>query len=134
MNEHTRTKILQSTTTPAGIRKLDRLRAHLEALSNIEPPPDYDRYIGSKAWKINREKFLAHYNHQCALCKKTDHLHVHHLHYQTIGSEGPEDVIVCCRRCHFIEHLPHNDDPNWAGAQTARHLYKQKQKSGNTKH
>ena len=125
MNEHTRKKILQSTPIRTGIRTLNRLKAQLEELSHIQPPPDYDRYMRSKAWTKKREQFLAHYNHQCALCKSTDHLHVHHLHYQTVGSESPEDVVVCCRRCHFIEHLPHNDNLNWAGTQTARHIHNQ---------
>ena len=104
MNEQTRKKILQSTPHPKGIRKVDRKRL-LAQLARAEPPPDYDRYMRSKSWQIKRQKFLAHYNCQCVLCGSKEHLHVHHLHYKTLGKEGVEDVIVCCRRCHFIEHF-----------------------------
>ena len=104
MNEQTRKKILQSTSRPKGIRKVDRKRL-LAQLSQADPPPDYDRYMRSKSWQIKRQKFLAHYNCQCVLCGSKAHLHVHHLHYKTLGNEGVEDVIVCCRRCHFIEHF-----------------------------
>ena len=103
MTEQTRTKILQSTSRETGIRKLDpkRLRAQL---SRAAPPVDYDRYMRSKTWQIKRRKFLAHFNCQCALCGNKDHLHVHHLHYETLGDERVEDVLVCCRRCHFLAH------------------------------
>lgn len=103
MDEQTRTKILQSTSCETGIRKLDpkRLRAQL---SRAAPQVDYDRYMRSKAWQIKRRKFLAHFNCQCALCGSKDHLHVHHLHYETLGNERVEDVLVCCRRCHFLVH------------------------------
>jgi len=46
------------------------------------------------------------------------------LHYQTVGHETLEDVVVCCRRCHFIEHLPHKDDPKWVGTSSAQHTLK----------
>ena len=89
MNEQTRTKILQSTPRTKGIRKLDhkRLRAQL---SRAARPLDYDRYMRSKAWQIKRRKFLATTiaNAPCAAAKNT--LHVHHLHYQTLGKERVE--------------------------------------------
>ena len=123
MNEDTRKKILQSTAVIPGVRDPQdkRLRERLSELANIEPPPDYDRYLRSKSWQIQRQKFLAHYGCECALCGSKENLHVHHLHYQTVGKEKPEDVAICCRRCHFIAHLPHNDDPKWAGTSAAQH-------------
>lgn len=123
MNEKLRSKILNTSAIPTGVKTsaIARLRVQLKDLAKIDPPPDYDRYIRSKAWKIKRQEFLNYYKNRCQLCNSTEHLHVHHLHYQTVGTETAEDVVVCCRRCHFIEHLPHNDDPKWAGTAPAQH-------------
>lgn len=126
MNEQLRSKILNASPVPTGVKNsaIARLRFQLKDLAKIVPPPDYDRYIRSKVWKIKRQKFLDHYKNQCQLCNSKEHLHVHHLHYQTVGAETTQDVVVCCRRCHFIEHLPHNDDPKWAGTAPAQHIQK----------
>ena len=121
MNEKLRAKILNQTPKPKGIKNVARLRTQLKELARTTPPPDYDRYIRSKAWKQKREIFLDAFNHQCAMCHQKEHLHVHHLHYQSVGHETLEDVVVCCRRCHYIEHLPHKDDPKWVGASSAQH-------------
>jgi len=82
MNEDTRKKILESAAVPTGVRNPNdkRLRERLVKLSNIEPPPDYDRYLRSKSWQIKRQKFLAHYSCECALCGSKENLHVHHQH------------------------------------------------------
>ena len=123
MNEQLRAKILQTSASPKGVKNsaIDRLRSQLKDLAKVIPPPDYGRYIRSKAWKTKRIAFLKHFKHQCALCDSKEHLHVHHLHYQSVGNEKNEDVVVCCRRCHFIEHLPSNDNPKWAGTTSAQH-------------
>lgn len=30
--------------------------------------------------------------------------HLHHLHYNTVGHESPEDVVVLCPGCHQLVH------------------------------
>lgn len=126
MNEQLRAKIRLQAPHPQGVKNIERVKTQLKALAQLTPPPDYDKYIRSKTWKTKREKFLTHYNHQCELCSSKEHLHVHHLHYQSVGSETTEDVTVCCRRCHFIEHLPGHDNPQWAGTASAPHITKHK--------
>ena len=126
MNEQLRAKIRQSAPHAQGVKNIHRVQTQLQTLAQETPPPDYDKYIRSKAWKIKRDAFLAHYNHQCVVCNSKEHLHVHHLHYQSVGHETTEDVTVCCRRCHFIEHLPGHDHPQWAGTASAQHITKPK--------
>ena len=115
MNQNVQNKIIDRArlVSQKQSTRLTRLRERLAALAKTQPPPDYDRYIRSKTWQKKREQLLDHHGRACVLCGSTEHLHVHHLHYQTVGAERPEDVAVCCRRCHFIEHLPYNDNPNW---------------------
>lgn len=38
-------------------------------------------------------------------CPRTDHLHVHHKHYDTLGQERLEDVQVLCYSHHAIVEL-----------------------------
>ncbi len=97
-------------------RDLMRLRVHLSELRQQHPPPDYNRYMRSKAWREKREQILSFYGHRCWVCNSTEKLQVHHLHYQSVGAEHMNDVLVCCKRCHFKLHLPQNTDPNWVGS------------------
>jgi len=30
---------------------------------------------------------------------------LHHLHYNTVGNESPEDLAVLCRECHYGRHM-----------------------------
>jgi len=128
MNEQIRAKIQADSHKALGVKNLSRLRMRLKDLAELVPPPDYDRYIRSKAWKIKRDQFLNHFKNKCVLCGNKQHLHVHHLHYKSVGQETVDDVTVCCRRCHFIEHLPHNDDPHWVSTSAAQHTKQTKSK------
>lgn len=37
-------------------------------------------------------------------------LELHHLHYETEGSEQPEDLLALCRACHRRQHVDANKD------------------------
>lgn len=64
----------------------------------------------SKEWKDNRERVLKK-NKRCMGCGSEENLVIHHpkkgynsyVHYEYLNME---DVIVLCRRCHYLEHLP----------------------------
>lgn len=101
MNPHTRDKLLLQRPQ-VSTRALERLRTRLSELG--DPPPEYDRYIRSKAWREKREQILAHYGHTCSLCGSHTDLQIHHLHYNSVGTEQMADVAVCCKRCHFKLH------------------------------
>jgi hypothetical protein len=96
----------------------------------------YARYLASNEWKARREQALyrAQYRCQSQHCRMqslraysdadlaymereilTPHayrLEVHHLTYDRIGHEHPDDLIVLCPQCHADTHgLEHTDEP-----------------------
>ncbi len=79
---------------------------------------DYDAYLLSTKWKAVRAWAMQRASGQCqghvppfhALyggfrCSNKRRLQVHHLTYERLGAELPEDVVVLCGRCHAITHL-----------------------------
>lgn len=108
MNSRIRKKILQKKQSSASRKAIDiaRIRRHLARLDAAEAGPDYTRYIRSAAWREKREAAFAHHGRRCASCGVQKDLHVHHRHYRTLSREQMEDLIVCCKKCHFKLHLP----------------------------
>ena len=53
------------------------------------------KYRMPKSYKACHEK----YNEQCAYCKSSQNLEVHHLHGKL--QEGVDDLILVCRDCHL---------------------------------
>ncbi len=66
--------------------------------------PDYYEYIKSDEWQEVRKRALEHYNWRCCICRNVDDLHVHHLHYKTLGREKLCDLRVLCKDCHKKIH------------------------------
>jgi hypothetical protein len=79
----------------------------------------YADYLKSEDWKRRRQRalYLAQNRCQSPLCKQgylramTDEelpdsyrLEVHHLTYERLGHERPDDLIVLCRMCHCEQH------------------------------
>lgn len=73
----------------------------------------YLEYLESPNWWAVRKAAMRRANFRCQRQKPGEPRHdgpldVHHLHYDTLGHEGPDDVIVLCRPCHRAEHIPRN--------------------------
>ncbi len=67
----------------------------------------YDEYLKTEHWQYTRRKVLADRGHQCEKCRKRGgELNVHHLTYERLGEEMPEDLQVLCRECHRWVHFP----------------------------
>jgi 5-methylcytosine-specific restriction endonuclease McrA len=65
----------------------------------------YDWYINiSPVWYAIRKWALARANNKCELCGSTNQLSVHHLTYNNLGKEHPEDLKVLCQNCHEKAH------------------------------
>jgi 5-methylcytosine-specific restriction endonuclease McrA len=47
---------------------------------------------------------LAQDRFRCTRCPSEDNLAVHHLTYERLGSEHPDDLITLCRTCHKLDH------------------------------
>jgi 5-methylcytosine-specific restriction endonuclease McrA len=63
----------------------------------------YEAYMGSPPWRSVRALVLER-DRACLACKRTTDLHVHHLHYRTLGQETGKELITLCLLCHKLEH------------------------------
>lgn len=62
----------------------------------------YANYLKSSAWIIRREKRLAMGGYRCAHCKTKNNLQVHHLTYERIFNEEPQDLLPLCDTHHSL--------------------------------
>lgn len=62
----------------------------------------YEQYLRSADWRILRQRILLRDRHKCK-CGR-DASQVHHLTYERVGYEHPDDLISICRECHEAEH------------------------------
>jgi HNH endonuclease len=68
-------------------------------------PDRYQQRISSAAWKTLKRKVIEQRGNRCERCEKESaSLELHHLHYQSLGSEQPEDVALLCAECHNEAH------------------------------
>ena len=62
---------------------------------------DYNWHIGSAEWKRFRCDVIKQRGNRCQRCGQVSAaLELHHLHYHSLRSERPEDVLLLCPRCH----------------------------------
>lgn len=79
---------------------------------------DYKLYLESDHWQTIREQYAMN---DCNRCKTArwacvlvygkGAMHVHHLNYDHLGCERPEDLEVLCWRCHELEHFKETQLP-----------------------
>ncbi len=66
---------------------------------------EYNKYLKSNDWKMRKKEFIRMADYKCETCEEEDKiLHVHHLHYRSLGNESFEDVLVLCISCHERLH------------------------------
>jgi len=80
---------------------------------------EYSQYLWSPSWRLRRKLLIYLAGAKCEKCGcesdvpnvypvrcNVQHplLHVHHKHYDNVGSERPEDVEVLCFVCHGERH------------------------------
>ena len=63
----------------------------------------YNAYLQGKQWKDFRERTVKERG-KCEKCGKVEDLMVHHLTYERLGNELPEDILVLCEHCHREIH------------------------------
>lgn len=67
----------------------------------------YEAYINSPKWKMFRRGVIKVRGNKCEDCSiPGPGLHLHHLTYERLGNEIPEDVTLLCEPCHQERH-PH---------------------------
>lgn len=93
-HKHARTAIRRGKT-PKPIPTPRELRERREI---------YEAYLETPQWRRLRLLVIARDGGHCAICKCSDLLHVHHLHYRTFGNETGEELVTLCKPCHRDEH------------------------------
>lgn len=65
----------------------------------------YDDYLQSPYWRLHvRRQALERSYGYCQQCLGEFNLEVHHLTYDRLGCELPEDLAVLCASCHSRLH------------------------------
>jgi HNH endonuclease len=64
----------------------------------------YAEYLQSSWWRARRNDALRAASYRCHRCESKRELQVHHLTYERLGAELPDDLEVLCRGCHLGEH------------------------------
>ena len=69
----------------------------------------YDEYLKSDKWKEKKKSFLKFletrgYEIACVRCGRKDKLAFHHIHYDNVGDETINDVLLLCYGCHNYWH------------------------------
>lgn len=94
-------------------KKLQELVDQIRISTGEEWSKLMKKYLQTKHWKEWRLKFLFMAGCRCELClrkiaisKQTgEHIfNVHHKHYDTLGCETKEDVMILHPSCHYRGH------------------------------
>lgn len=75
------------------------------------PKVDYGTYMASREWRLKRKEVIAKTAGWCSRCHSAKATQVHHLTYERLGSEEPEDLRALCRSCHEFLSAECNIDP-----------------------
>lgn len=72
-----------------------RFCVHMEQHSR-----EYEAYIHSLEWYVVKERAIKAARGRCQRCGAKRDLQVHHLTYERLGHELPQDLSVLCPDCH----------------------------------
>lgn len=62
----------------------------------------YEVYLKSDHWKELKNLWLP--GTDCYGCDFGEKLEIHHINYENLWGEQPDDIIILCRRCHTKLH------------------------------
>lgn len=92
-----------------GVRAFSSYGQHFPP-TRADRDPLYSAYMRSPEWRIKRIQCLRAANNTCAnpRCRRRYpdyYLRAHHLTYDRLYNELPEDLQCLCVPCHQLEHL-----------------------------
>ena len=64
----------------------------------------HEIYLHSEHWQKKRKQVLERANYKCQICGSALNIRVHHVNYDNLGSENPDDLIAVCDKCHAELH------------------------------
>lgn len=65
---------------------------------------NYRVYLRSSKWRARKLDYYSRHEKKCAACSSTTDIHLHHLHYNTLGRELDCDLEPLCVVCHDSYH------------------------------
>ena len=65
----------------------------------------YDDYLSSPAWRRVKARQRKLVIEACGLCGCDGSLDLHHMTYERVGEERPDDLVWLCRNCHSMVHV-----------------------------
>lgn len=65
---------------------------------------DYKAYLASPAWRARRLDVIRRSGGICERCHDWPVVNVHHLSYERLGCELPDDLLGVCTKCHRNLH------------------------------
>jgi hypothetical protein len=76
--------------------------------STGERAVDYNDYLSTEHWKLKRTEVVRRYGYRCACCGEAGTSRrgpdIHHITYDNMGDEPPQDLIPLCQKCHSLMH------------------------------
>ena len=75
----------------------------------------YTAYLQTPEWKRRAEAAIRAAGGLCTVCRIRKATQAHHLAYDRVGHEMPEDLRAVCVPCHQVEH-PHRLLSEWDAA------------------
>lgn len=68
----------------------------------------YSDYLKSKEWASLKNDLIQNRGLNCEDCgcskKSASLLHVHHVTYERLFNEEPDDLVILCAECHAVRH------------------------------
>lgn len=108
-SEYRKVRDIFAILSQAGLLRYDAERVsdwmhEHTAFSPVEVYAGYAGYLQSTEWKVLRARTLYERGYACEICGRTDHLHVHHVRYDSGVLATPSDLAVLCEDCHRKVH------------------------------
>lgn len=66
---------------------------------------DYADYLRSPEWAATRLRYYEAHGRTCCLCGTDEQIQLHHLTYERVGQELPDDLAGLCANCHAMVHV-----------------------------
>lgn len=76
----------------------------------------YVAYLKSPAWAARRASVLRRAGGTCEVCRKAPATQAHHLTYDHVGNERPDELVAICRPCHEEATASQRQMNTWSGA------------------
>ena len=65
---------------------------------------EYKKYIGSTRWRRRRRRYFKKFGKFCAACGSVTDVTLHHMTYETLGTERDDDLLALCVDHHKLLH------------------------------